>query len=111
MMRRLGRCLSSVPPTHRERSGTSATQSPFGVGASAASHVASSSSSCEGSMRFCSSAAMRTVWGVAPPISFSGEEYLKRTGRDSNPRYPYGHAGFRDRSLQPLGHLSKLLDG
>src|SRR6266536_5282505 len=33
-----------------------------------------------------------------------------RTGRDSNPRYPYGHTGFRDRRLQPLGHLSKLLD-
>ena len=25
---------------------------------------------------------------------------------DSNPRCPYGHAGFQDRCLQPLGHLS-----
>ena len=30
-----------------------------------------------------------------------------RTGRDSNPRYPYGHTGFRDRPFQPLTHLSK----
>jgi hypothetical protein len=30
----------------------------------------------------------------------------KRTGWDSNPRYPYGYTGFRDRLLQPLGHLS-----
>ena len=29
-----------------------------------------------------------------------------RRGRDSNPRYPFGHAGFQDRSHQPLGHLS-----
>ena len=28
----------------------------------------------------------------------------KRTGWDSNPRYPYGHTGFRDRLFQPLGH-------
>jgi hypothetical protein len=31
---------------------------------------------------------------------------LWRRGRDSNPRYPFGHAGFQDRSHQPLGHLS-----
>jgi hypothetical protein len=30
----------------------------------------------------------------------------ERTGWDSNPRYPYGYTGFRDRLLQPLGHLS-----
>ena len=29
-----------------------------------------------------------------------------RRGRDSNPRYPFGYAGFQDRSHQPLGHLS-----
>jgi hypothetical protein len=30
-------------------------------------------------------------------------------GWDSNPRYPYGHAGFQDRCLKPLGHPSKPL--
>jgi hypothetical protein len=39
-----------------------------------------------------------------------GEEYgrdSKRTGRDSNSRYRvHRYAGFRDRCLQPLGHLS-----
>lgn len=29
-----------------------------------------------------------------------------RKGRDSNPRYVLPHAGFQDRYLQPLGHLS-----
>ena len=29
-----------------------------------------------------------------------------RTGWDSNPRYRYRYTGFRDRLLQPLGHLS-----
>ena len=29
-----------------------------------------------------------------------------RRGRDSNPRYPHGHTAFRERRLQPLGHLS-----
>ena len=29
-----------------------------------------------------------------------------RRGRDSNPRYPSGYAGFQDRCHQPLGHLS-----
>ena len=31
----------------------------------------------------------------------------KRRERDSNPRYPYGHAGFQDRCIQPLCHLSE----
>jgi hypothetical protein len=34
---------------------------------------------------------------------------IKRRGRDSNPRYPYGHTGFRDRPNQPLWHLSSGL--
>ena len=29
-----------------------------------------------------------------------------RRERDSNPRYPYGYSGFRDRPIQPLSHLS-----
>jgi hypothetical protein len=33
---------------------------------------------------------------------------LWRRGRDSNPRYPFGYAGFQDRSHQPLGHLSAV---
>src|SRR2546425_5439352 len=33
-----------------------------------------------------------------------------RTGWDSNPRYPCGHTGFRDRPFQPLTHLSSRLD-
>src|SRR5207249_2734553 len=32
-----------------------------------------------------------------------------RTGRDSNPRCPCGHTGFRDRRFQPLTHLSKRI--
>src|SRR2546426_748934 len=32
------------------------------------------------------------------------------TGWDSNPRYPCGYTGFRDRPFQPLTHLSELLD-
>ena len=40
--------------------------------------------------------------GRLAPIS-----YLKwRREWDSNPRYPYGYTGFRDRRLRPLGHLS-----
>ncbi len=33
---------------------------------------------------------------------------LVRRGRDSNPGYRKRYTGFRDRRLQPLGHLSKL---
>ena len=32
----------------------------------------------------------------------------RRRGRDSNPRYPCGYNGFRDRPDQPLRHLSEL---
>jgi site-specific DNA recombinase len=32
-----------------------------------------------------------------------------RRGRDSNPRWSFPHAGFQDRSHQPLGHLSAQL--
>ena len=32
--------------------------------------------------------------------------YGRRTGWDSNPRYPCRYGGFQDRCLQPLGHLS-----
>ena len=37
----------------------------------------------------------------------------KRRGRDSNPRRPQGLTGFRDRLLQPLGHLSqrRIIEG
>src|SRR3989344_5712460 len=31
---------------------------------------------------------------------------LLRRGRESNPRGPYGPAGFRNQCLQPLSHLS-----
>jgi hypothetical protein len=37
---------------------------------------------------------------------FSVVQTVWRRGRDSNPRYPFGYAGFQDRSHQPLGHLS-----
>jgi hypothetical protein len=37
---------------------------------------------------------------------FSAVQTEWRRGRDSNPRYPFGYAGFQDRSHQPLGHLS-----
>src|SRR5262245_28888883 len=32
-----------------------------------------------------------------------------RRGWDSNPRYPCGYNGFRDRPIQPLSHLSTLV--
>ena len=31
---------------------------------------------------------------------------FERRGRDSNPRYPCGYTGFRDRHIRPLCHLS-----
>ena len=34
---------------------------------------------------------------------------VRRRGRDSNPRYPCGHNGFRDRPIQPLSHPSEAL--
>src|SRR5438034_10648545 len=34
------------------------------------------------------------------------DQVNRRTGWDSNPRYPCGHTGFRDRPFQPLTHLS-----
>ena len=34
---------------------------------------------------------------------------VKRRGRDSNPGYRKRYTGFRDRRLQPLGHLSTKL--
>src|SRR5881397_1545143 len=39
-------------------------------------------------------------------ILTSGGKRRERTGWDSNPRYPCGHTGFRDRPFQPLTHLS-----
>ena len=33
-----------------------------------------------------------------------------RRGRDSNPRYPFEHAGFQDRCHKPLGHPSARVD-
>src|SRR5216683_2037545 len=56
----LGRCLSSVPPIQRDKSGTTATYSPRGVGCSAGTQVTSSPARCSGSSRGWSSAAMRT---------------------------------------------------
>lgn len=35
---------------------------------------------------------------------------MERRGRDSNPRYPCGYTGFRDRHNRPLCHLSGKLD-
>src|SRR5208337_4929765 len=40
-----------------------------------------------------------------PSICSTSSKFWRR-GRDSNPRYPFGYAGFQDRSHQPLGHLS-----
>jgi hypothetical protein len=41
-----------------------------------------------------------------PRREFSAVQTVWRRGRDSNPRYPFGYAGFQDRCHQPLGHLS-----
>src|SRR5437667_543580 len=43
-------------------------------------------------------------------ILTSGGKRRERTGWDSNPRYPCGHTGFRDRPFQPLTHLSLRCD-
>ena len=57
-----------------------------------------------------------TVFKTAP-ISRSGTSPKivllnpARRGRDSNPGYPHGHNGFRDRPDQPLRHLSILFAG
>jgi hypothetical protein len=40
------------------------------------------------------------------PVSHLRSTRSQRTGWDSNPRYGYPYTGFRDRLLQPLGHLS-----
>ena len=50
------------------------------------------------------SAGGETPVGMMPAGSESSRR--KRTGRDSNPRYRCRYTGFRDRLLQPLGHLS-----
>jgi hypothetical protein len=42
---------------------------------------------------------------AAVPVCDGGPK--KRTGRDSNSRYPCRYAGFRDRCIQPLCHLSR----
>ena len=36
--------------------------------------------------------------------------YVWRRERDSNPRYADAYTGFRDRRLQPLSHLSELIN-
>ena len=36
--------------------------------------------------------------------------YIWRRERDSNPRYADAYTGFRDRRLQPLSHLSELIN-
>src|ERR1043165_603337 len=46
---------------------------------------------------------------VRPPLTMNkaGPEWISwRRGWDSNPRYPFGYNGFRDRPLQPLAYLS-----
>src|SRR6266581_1594323 len=49
---------------------------------------------------------------ILPPVLLCASVRLRlltrltRTGWDSNPRYPCGHTGFRDRPFQPLTHLS-----
>src|SRR6185369_552816 len=46
---------------------------------------------------------------VCPPLTMNkaGPEGVSwRRGWDSNPRYPFGYNGFRDRPLQPLAYLS-----
>src|ERR1700759_4663087 len=41
-------------------------------------------------------------------ITLKNPKLKWRRGWDSNPRYPYGYNGFRDRPIQPLSHLSAL---
>ncbi len=55
----------------------------------------------------------RTVSGVkSVALKDAGEspsfaESYWRRRRDLNPRYPFGHSGFQDRRLKPLGHSSE----
>ena len=54
---------------------------------------------------------LMTCLALAPKsLNFKGvllqEKSHWRRGRDSNPRWGFPHAGFQDRSHQPLGHLS-----
>ena len=52
----------------------------------------------------CNRGQLRTADNSAPHII---RRDTRRTGRDSNSRYRvHRYAGFRDRCLQPLGHLS-----
>ena len=50
--------------------------------------------------------ARATPSNESPPGSYAASPE-QRTGRDSNSRYRCRYAGFRDRCLQPLGHLSR----
>src|SRR5690348_18363705 len=76
--------------------------------ASAAKGLASASTLIrQGPTRSISSAQRRSAARSASAAAWGSKRRVtERTGRDSNPRYPYGHTGFRDRRLQPLGHLS-----
>ena len=47
--------------------------------------------------------------GIWPQSATDLHRIEKRRGGDSNPRYPCGHTGFRDRPNQPLWHLSERL--
>ena len=48
--------------------------------------------------------------GLVPRLFFCSPAplFLHRRGRDSNPRYPKGHTGFRNQLDQPLRHLSTI---
>jgi hypothetical protein len=46
------------------------------------------------------------VAGNCAMVQVLKRRWGKRRGRDSNPRYPCGYNGFRDRPVQPLWHLS-----
>src|SRR6476620_10151303 len=62
----------------------------------------------------------RTEWARQPFATQNGTQswmwpmaarshHLKRKGRDSNPRTPFGVAGFQDRCNRPLCHPSRYL--
>ncbi|GEM_PF-5656575 len=57
------------------------------------------------------------VSGSAEPPSypfespgFSSRQYKKRRGRDSNPRYSYPYNSLAGSPIQPLSHLSKVVN-
>ncbi len=51
---------------------------------------------------------LKQPYQILEKVNDKADFLQMRKGRDSNSRYPFGYAAFRERCLQPLGHLSRL---